>query len=91
MSLRVFVEIGGLDVRQQHGDPAGVPVGAVWCSDAGCWLREFKDDEAAERGARALCYHRTECDTYWDERPETHDDWRQSARVVLLAAIGGET
>jgi hypothetical protein len=48
-------------------------------------------DKAVDRGARALCYHRTECDTYWDERPETHDDWRRSAEAVLLAALGEGT
>ena len=62
------------------------------CADAVlALLREGgRFDEAAELGARALCYHRTQCDTYWDDRPETHDDWRQSARIVLLAALGEE-
>jgi hypothetical protein len=53
MSGRVFVEIEHQSYLQSKGDPRGLPDNALWCADAGCWIRESVEGLLIEDGLHA--------------------------------------
>lgn len=82
MSLRVFVEIPDQSYLQRKGSPGGIPDGAAFCAEAGCWVRESdglliedSTEAAAERMLRV----------YLSEKPAARSEG--AYRMLMLRLL----